>query len=237
MTPLRFLFKANKKFYLDLKAVTGYYPRNINLYKTAFIHRSATQKDQSGHRINNERLEFLGDAILGAVIGKFLYSRYTDKDEGFLTKMRSKIVNREFTNDIALKLNLDRFIVSNMTKNPATQIYGDAFEAFVGAVYLDLGYNKAEKFIISKIIEPLVNLDELIYTESNHKSRIIEWGQKHKKPVCFKTEDNNEGLLTGFKSSVVIDETVYGEGYGDSKKNAEQVAAGEALRKIEDEGL
>lgn len=232
---IKLLFVKDKKFIADIKSITGLYPGNISLYKLAITHRSASKKSSSGEKINNERLEFLGDAILDSVIAEYLYIKFQNKDEGFLTKLRSKIVNREFINELAFKINLEQLIISNTIKNGNTLIYGDAFEALIGAVYLDKGYKKVKKFIIKKVLIPHVNLNELSITETNYKSLLIEWGQKNKENIEFRTSEYVDGDEYSFQSAVIIDEVLRGKGFGDSKKTAEKAAAEEVMRKMKEE--
>ena len=232
ISSIRYIFGNKKKLKKDIKKILGFFPNNIDYYQIAFLHRSATYTDHTGKIVNNERLEYLGDAILDAVIGDFLYKKYPYEDEGFLTQTRSKIVNSENLFILAKQINLQKFIILH-TKHPVSKknIYGDAFEAFIGAVYLDKGYNKTYKFIIKKIVKKLINLKHLINTDTNYKSQIIEWGQKYQVKVEFitKLEENKSDK---FLSTIIIKDEKYGEGRGISKKEAEQDAAKIALEKI-----
>jgi len=187
--------------------------------------------------VNNERLEFLGDAILGAVIADFLYNRFPQQDEGFLTKTRSKLVNRSFLTRLTLDMGLDVFIDSNTTKNvDKSHIYGDALEALIGAIYLDQDYQKAKYFVTKKILSKYVNLNEIENKDSNFKSQLIEWSQKNKKEIRFETIEEpskDKNYKPRFISVIWIENKEMGRGNGTSKKEAQQNASHEALRKIE----
>jgi ribonuclease-3 len=207
------------------------------LYDLAFLHKSASTVDSMGNFVNNERLEFLGDAILSAVIADFLYNRFPNEDEGFLTKTRSKLVNRTFLTKLTYDMGLDVFIDSNTTKNiDNSHIYGDALEALIGAIYLDKDYMTAKYFVTKKILSKFVNLTEIEQNDLNFKSRLIEWSQKHKKELLFDTteEFNDKTRQPKFTSVVKIDDKKIGFGTGTSKKEAHQNAARQALEKMED---
>ncbi|MGF7140055.1 ribonuclease III [Roseimarinus sediminis] len=233
------LFSGKRKeFYLFLKDILGFYPANTRLYDLAFIHRSASMTDSMGKPINNERLEYLGDAILGAVIAEYLYKRFPQRDEGFLTQMRSKLVNRAFLSDLMKEMGLDLYIKSRTIGNAAiSSIYGDAFEALIGAIYLDKGYEKAQYVIVKKILNPYVDLNLIEERDTNYKSQLIEWGQKNKQEVNFDTREvehpKNKNNL--FVSIVKIENQIKGKGSGISKKEAQQKAAQEALKIIDTE--
>lgn len=237
---LKYLFisalknSEDKNIYLLIKKILGYYPADLLFYKLALTHKSSQLNNIQCHEKNNERLEYLGDAVLDAVIADFLFHRYKNKDEGFLTKMRSKMVNRNFLGNLAKKLELDEFVHFN--NKPSVQnknICGNAFEALIGAVFLDKGYKKTKKIIIHNIIGKFIDLEELIDTEYNYKSVLIEWGQKYKKEITFTTEE--ESLTPPcFFSSAMIDGIIFGEGKGGCKKEAEQNAAGQALINIKE---
>lgn len=232
------LFSSNRKeFYLFLKNLIGFYPQNLKLYDLAFLHKSASTIDSRGNFVNNERLEFLGDAILSAVIADFLYNRFPNEDEGFLTKTRSKLVNRTFLTKLTYDMGLDVFIDSNTTKNiDNSHIYGDALEALIGAIYLDKDYMTAKYFVTKKILSKFVNLTEIEQNDLNFKSRLIEWSQKHKKDLLFDTteEFNDKTKQPKFTTVVKIDDKKIGYGTGTSKKEAHQNAARQALDKLED---
>ncbi len=230
------LFKSPKKeFYLFLKNLTGYYPEKLALYNVAFTHRSASRVDSQGTVVNNERLEYLGDAILGAVIADFLYNRFPQEHEGFLTKMRSKLVNRAILTSLTYEMGLNVFIDSNtMGPTDKSHIFGDVLEALIGAVYLDHGYPAAKYFITKRILSRHVDLHEMQTLDLNYKSTLIEWGQKNKRDVRFSTveEHPDNGKPPRFLSSVIVDGVLAGKGPGGSKKESQQNAAKESLKKL-----
>lgn len=230
------LFSSERKeFYLFLKDLLGFYPQNLRLYDLAFIHKSASVVDSQGNLVNNERLEYLGDAILGAIIADFLYNRFPHEDEGFLTKTRSKLVNRAILTQLTHDMGLHIFIDSNTTKKiDKSHIYGDALEALIGAIYLDRNYQAAKFFVTKKILPQFVDLREIETEDSNFKSQLIEWSQKNKRELEFETtEETDENLKQPkFKAVVKIDNKEVGRGVGSSKKEAHQNAAKETLEKI-----
>lgn len=235
------LFSSERKeFYLFLKSLFNITPNNLNLYETALTHRSASKTDSQGNWVNNERLEYLGDAILGAVIAEFLYNRFPNMDEGFLTQMRSKLVNRSFLTELTFQIGLNYYIKSN-TNNTAenSHIYGDALEAIIGALYLDKGYQITRHFIIKKLLLHHVDLDVVQKTNTNYKSQLIEWSQKNKKEINFETseQDNEDNRQPVFISTVEVDDEIIGRGQGNSKKESQQNASREALSNLEDLGL
>lgn len=218
-----------------LKAILGFSPNDLAIYELALIHKSAMLKDNEGNILNNERLEFLGDAVLGAIVAHELYRKYPSVNEGFLTKTRSKIVNRSFLNKTALKLGL-KGLISSQSKISLerTNIMGDALEALIGAIFVDQGYKNCQKFILSKILHPFVNLNEITKHDNNFKSMLIEWGQKNKHEINFVTEEvsSTSDNAPVFVSHVEVDAIVYGRGEGNSKKESQQNAAMEALQNI-----
>jgi ribonuclease-3 len=213
----------------------GFYPNDIELYKQAFIHRSIP-RSQTDKRNNNERLEFLGDAVLDAIIADLVYHRFPNKKEGFLTNTRSKIVQRESLNNIALALGIDR----QMTSMPYAAahhkyMYGNALEALIGAVYLDRGYHRCRKFVEERIINKHVSLDKLAVQEVNFKSRLLEWGQKTKLHIEFdliETFTDEKGHLV-FQTGVSLEGTPLGVGIGATKKESQQLAAKIVIHKIQ----
>jgi ribonuclease-3 len=231
---LLFSFKE-KKFHNELKEILGFYPQHRELYDLAFTHRSASVSLEDGTFVNNERLEFLGDAVLDAVVAEFLFSRYPGRNEGFLSTMRSKIVKRKQLDVLASNLGIEKFIVANASNNNGGKhIFGNAFEALIGAIYLDKGYNNTRKFIIERILENLLNLEELEHRESDFKSRIIEWAQKNHTDLKFEIEEECTGKEHApvFISKVFIGDKLLGQGRGPSKKEAEQNAAEQAFGTI-----
>ena len=208
--------------------MVGSKPFNLSLYKLAVKHAAAAEETVNGIKISNERLEYLGDAVLGAVVAEFLFNKYPFRDEGFLTEIRSRMVNREALNQIAMKLGLNRVIEEELRgKNIGTHksIYGDALEAIVGAVYLDRGYDFCKRFVLRRIIIHF-DLDSIINTTSNFKSKIIEWSQKENATVDFKTisTDGNQKFKEFVVELLVNNESV-ATGKGATKKKAEQEAA------------
>lgn len=233
---IKLFSSPRKEFYLFLKKLIGFYPGKLIFYDIAFVHRSASRNDSQGKAVNNERLEYLGDAILGAVIADFLYNRFPQEDEGFLTKMRSKLVNRSFLTSLTFDMGLNLYIDSNTTNAvDKSHIYGDALEALIGAIYLDRGYQAAKFFITKRILSQYVDLYELEQLDTNFKSKLIEWSQKNKRQVKFDTvEEYPDGSKQPrFVAVVEVDEKIAGRGVGTSKKEAQQNAARETLRKME----
>jgi ribonuclease III len=223
----------HRKYFKVLKNLMGFIPGNLALYRMAFRHRSVAILLKNGTKSSNERLEFLGDAVLGSVIAEVLFKMYPYQDEGFLTEMRSKIVNRANLNQLAKKLGLDELLEydSKMVSYPSKQssLLGDAFEALIGAIYLDKGYNFTKEFLLTRIIEPHVNIHLLEQTETNFKSKLIEWSQRHGKDVIFELVPNSEGESSKlFTIRVNIDNENYGIGCDYNKKNAEKLAAEKA---------
>ena len=211
-------------------------PGKIELYRIAFIHKSVIPQRSNGPDKNNERLEYLGDAILDAVTADYLFQVFPGEDEGFLTQLKSKIVKRKQLNKLADNLGIGSLLQAN-TNNTQFQrnLHGNALEALIGAIYLDKGYPKTKKFIINHILIRYLDLGRLAGKESDFKSRIIEWAQKHKQEISFISQeeslpDSNE---TFFSSQVILSDQELGTGTGHSKKDAEQKAAEEALTNIQ----
>ena len=211
----------------SLKNILGFYPSNLAVYKLAFSHKSMASATVNGMQLSNERLEFLGDAILGAIVADMLFRRFPFRDEGFLTEMRSRIVSRDHLKNLALKIGLDKYIKQNSSPGMYRSMYGDAFEALVGAIYLDKGYTHTEKFVVDRIIKHHVDINEIEQSDTNYKSRIINWSQREKKTLLFETFDEGIGGKL-IKVRLLIDgnEVAIGEDY--VKKKAEQIAAGKA---------
>jgi ribonuclease-3 len=235
------LFKSysaeEKKLVLAIKAIVGTSPRNLKLYSLATLHTSISNKNDKGYRPSNERLEYLGDAILSAIVADYLFKKYPFKDEGFLTEIRSRIVNRESLNSVGKKLGLNVIIkVDSQKKGMYTHksLYGDALEAIIGAVYLDKGFKFCRKFVINKLIEPNFNIDLLIKTNSNYKSQLIEWAQKTSRVIRFDSREvQEEGQHREFEVSVFLDDSLEQKGYGPNKKKAEQTASRKLLENLE----
>mgnify|MGYP002933293661 CR=1 FL=1 len=228
----------DKAYYKALDEIFGVCPNNIELYKLALIHRSASLFLDDGTPINNERLEFLGDAVIEAVTSDYLFIEYPDRDEGFLTQLRSKIVSRQSLNVLAVNIGLDRHVISNgSTSVTQKHIYGDAFEAMIGAVYLDQGYEFVNRLLINRIYFRHLSLDELTESETDFKSRLIEWCQKNRHKIAFRTGYDKEYSANHpvFYSTVLVDGMEVGHGSGDSKKEAEQHAAFSVAQYMSDE--
>jgi len=225
------LFRKNSEYALKLERILGFKPSRISFYQQAFIHKSVLLEEAKKPFESNERLEFLGDAILDAVISSYIYQKFPFKDEGFLTQLRSKLVSRQFLNKLALKIGLDELIKSNLDRE-SKSIYGDALEALIGAIYQDKGFKKAEFFILNKLILNHVELDEVIEKETDFKSRIIEWGQKEKFKIEFEIEAGEENESKVYFAKLFIDNQLKGTGKAYSKKKAEQLAAEECYNQI-----
>jgi ribonuclease-3 len=233
--PIRVYFSPEKKLHESLRNILGFYPTNIDLYKLAFRHSSAAQHLQKGIKDSNERLEFLGDSIIGTVIAEYLFKKFPYKDEGFLTKMRSKMVSRNQHNQIALKLGLNKFIETNNDKSSKpSSINGDAYEALIGAIYLDKGYNATKEYILKRIINVHIDIDELETKEVDFKSKFIEWAQKEKKEFVFSAVvDAANSADKMFVIHLLVDNEVVGIAQHFSKKRAEQLASEDACSKLE----
>lgn len=219
--------KPDEKLISAIKNIAGISPSNLALYRLATVHSSIAKETGTGFKESNERLEYLGDAILGAAVADYLFKKFPYKSEGFLTEIRSRIVNRESLNLLARKIGIGN-IVQYDQKNAHLQqvILGNTLEAIVGAIYLDKGYLRTKKFVIDKLIGPNYDLEELVNSNSNFKSKIIEWAQREGKEVRFeilnvkKAKNHKE-----FTAQVIVNTEPLGTGYGNSKKKAEQDAA------------
>ncbi|MCX6219815.1 MAG: ribonuclease III [Bacteroidia bacterium] len=232
---IKLFSSPRKEFYSYIRNLTGHSPIKFKLYDIAFIHKSASYVDKMGNVVNNERLEYLGDAVLGTIVAEYLYNRFPFKDEGFLTQLRSRVVNRSFLTQLTFKMKLNRYVISNANSvSESSHLYGDLLEAFIGAIYLDCGYAVTKQFVIKKIFNQHVDIKEMERTDNNFKSQLIEWGQKMKQEVEFKTVNNPDSGLEKmpFLSEACIDGKVKGTGGGFSKKEAQQNAAQQALEKL-----
>ncbi len=211
-----------------MRRIFGVVPDNIELYKLALLHRSASVFLDDGTAINNERLEFLGDAILEAIVSDFLFIEFPSEDEGFLTQMRSKIVSRASLNELAARIGLTEHVVYNTNGNHSQRhLYGDALEAMIGALYLDKGYDFTNRLFINNIFRRHLDLNEITATEIDFKSRLIEWCQKSRRQITFDTafSPRSTGTNPDFISRVLIDGIEMCYGHGHSKKEAEQNAS------------
>ncbi len=237
---IKLFSSPRKEFYSFIKKLTGHSPLKFKLYDIAFIHKSASYVDKLGHVVNNERLEYLGDAVLGTIVAEYLYNRFPFKDEGFLTQLRSRVVNRSFLTQLTFKMGLNKYVISNASSvSESSHLYGDLLEAFIGAIYLDCGYAVAKEFVIKKIFNQHVDLQVMEMVDNNFKSQLIEWGQKIKQEVEFKTVTNPDSgsEKMPFVSDACVDGRVMGRGEGYSKKEAQQNAARQALEKISTQEL
>ena len=233
--PFRVWFSKDRQFYKALNDILGIYPNNIELYKLALIHKSASIVLDDGTHINNERLEYLGDAVIEAVVSDMLYIDFPYEKEGALTQLRSRIVSRSSLNELALRLGLDEYVVSYSSfNNSRKHIYGDAFEAMMGAIYLDKGYDFTNRLLINGIFKRYVDMNSLLETETDYKSRLIEWCQKKKKHLNIASHEggNNEEDVLQFYAVVTIENVDYGYGIGESKKEAEQRACRNTVEKL-----
>lgn len=219
--------KEDGDFLLGVKAILGFKPKNLQIYRKAFLHRSVNLKDADGIPMNYERLEFLGDSMLGTIISKYLYNEVPEGDEGYLTKMRSKIVSREHLNELGKDLELINFVESRIPKTHfGDNIHGNVFEALVGAIYLDRGYKYCETFITKKVINPYVDIEQLEGKVISYKSLVIEWCQKQKKSFKYNVyEDTGNDELKHFAVKLSIDNTIVAKARATSKKKAEERAS------------
>lgn len=232
---IRLFLQPKKESYFVLKNILGFSPKNIRYYRIALLHKSSGKDMFNSQSLNNERLEFLGDAILDAIVADIVFRRFPDKNEGFLTNTRSKIVKRETLDRIAYELGLNKIITSS-AKNTTTKshILGNALEAFVGAVYLDQGYERTRQFIETKLIGPYIDIDTVAKEEVNFKSKLLEWSQKRKVSLDYNLLDqiSDEKNNPVFRSEVLLNNLSAGIGTGYSKKESQQEASRTALMKI-----
>ncbi len=217
-----------KEFRKSIEQIIGQKPKNDLLYQLAFRHTSASKQTKiDGFKESNERLEFLGDAVLGMVVAEYLFKKYPFKDEGFLTEIRSRIVNRESLNIVARKIGLDKLIEFDGQRNfHRTSMFGDAMEALIGAIYLDKGFIFTKKFIISKLLSNHFDLDTVISNNSNYKSIILGWAQADGRKVEFLiVEEKGKNHSKEFIAQVLLDSEIISSGTGWNKKKAEQDAS------------
>ncbi len=224
----------NGEFLSSLKRILGFSPKEISIYETAFTHRSTNEKNLEGQPQNYERLEFLGDAMLGAVIASHLFKKVPEGNEGYLTKMRSKVVSREHLNELGRDLKLVKFLKTTIpTQQFSGNIHGNVFEALVGAIYLDRGFKYCEKFIYKRVIKPYVDIKKLEGKVISYKSIFIEWCQKHKKSFNFEIyEDNGKEEPKHFAVRLILDNETVAKARATSKKKAEERAAQRAFYKL-----
>lgn len=221
--------KPSVKEFSEIEKLVGFQAKNLSLYELAMIHGSASVVDKAGHHMNNERLEFLGDAIIEATVTDYLYRYFPTKQEGFLSTVRSKIVQRETLNRVALDMGIKDYLIT--AQNVQTHnIYGNALEALVGAVYLDQGYQRAKEFVQNQIVQKHINVDKLAQSEVNYKSKLIEWCQKQGKTLSFEViEQTQNGSETFFRVAALINDVEVGRGGGPNKIKAEQYACKHGL--------
>ena len=234
---VRLLFRKDKEPYFRVRRITGFLPHNLALYRTALRHKSLSRGENGYHNVNNERLEYLGDAVLSAVVADILYERYPKRQEGFLTTLRSKLVRRDMLNQLAVQIGLDKLVLHEGPVTSAHNSYmnGNAFEAFVGALYLDRGYTACKQFVRRVILRKFVNIDELAKKEENYKSRLLEWCQKYQLDCRFEMISQkmlSDHATPKFVSRVTIEGIYCGNGEGFSKKESHQQAARQAYQKV-----
>lgn len=225
-------------FFNEIKRIIGFTPKNLYYYKKAFIHRSIKQVDKkSGLPLNYERLEFLGDAMLSAIIAAYLFQKTPSGDEGYLTQMRSKIVSREHLNELGKDLDFLRFVKSTVAKSKfGENIHGNVFEALIGAIYLDRGYSYCEKFIKKRVLDPYVDVLKLEGKITSYKSLFIEWCQKEKKDFKYDVyEDTGKNKVKHFSVKLLLDGKIISKGRATSKKKAEETASKRAYYALQDE--
>jgi ribonuclease-3 len=231
------LLLDKQEFSSRLKKILGFRPGNLRLYEIAFIHRSASFTLPDGKRVNNERLEYLGDAVLDAILSDFLFEKFPDANEGFLTKIRSRIVNRDILNQLALSMGINKILISNVSSVHTTKnLYGDALEALIGSVFLDKGFKKTKKLFLKNVLNKFLDLNTIVNTDTDYKSLVFEWVQKHKSNLIFTYKEEYDFNLkkSVFSTTLFIDKTEFGEGQGSSKKEAEQEASSQAWKKLKD---
>lgn len=236
--------RINGTFILDkrefgsrLKKILGFKPGNLKIYEIAFIHKSASFTLPNGKKVNNERLEYLGDAILDAILSDYLFKKFPDANEGFLTKIRSRIVNREVLNQLALSMKINNILVSNVSSiNPSKNLNGDALEALIGSVFLDKGFKKTKRLFIRNVLNKYLDLDEIINTDTDYKSLVFEWVQKNNSNLKFTYNEEYDFNLkkSVFSTTLLIDNKEFGQGHGSSKKEAEQEASSQAWQRLKD---
>ena len=231
--------REEKELFSSLYEVMGFYPQNISYYKQALMHKSIGRRNEKGKPLNNERLEFLGDALLDAVVGHIVYDHFPGKREGFLTNTRSKLVSRDTLGKLAEEMGLKRLIVSSGQSNSHNSyMAGNAFEALVGAIYLDQGYDGVMRFMKKRILARLINIDKVAYKEVNFKSKLLEWSQKNRVRMEYqmkKQEIDKESGSPVFKFQVFIEGVPGESGQGFSKKEAQQLASEATLKRLKRE--
>lgn len=222
-----FLPVNEKKLKASLKNILGFSPKNLSLYNQAFRHNSVAKEIKEGVKDSNERLEYLGDAVLNTIIAIYLFKKFPYKDEGFLTKMRSKIVSRAHLNQLAVKLGLNKLL--SLNSDPGfkfSSMNGDAFEALIGAIYLDKGFKSTQNFVQNRLLKFHVDVEKILLTETDFKSKLIEWSQREKKDIRFQVqEERGRGYDKQFVIATVVSGEIIAKGEHFSKKKAEQLSA------------
>jgi ribonuclease-3 len=236
---LRFWHKgsqSNRILVRSIQNIAGVTPRNIELYKLATQHRSIARQNNIGLKESNERLEYLGDAILGSIVAEYLFKKYPLKDEGFLTEIRSRIVNRDALNNASRNMGISdivEFTNNRKSRQAYKSIYGDTLEALIGAIYLDKGYKATRRFIIHKLLRQQYDLEKIIQTNPNYKSKIIEWAHRKNKEIKFEiTQVKGSSHNREFRAELQVEGETVAEGNGYSKKKAEQDAAQKSCVKL-----
>ena len=236
---IRLPFRKEKELFSSLYDVMGFYPHNISFYQQALMHKSIGRRNEKGKSLNNERLEFLGDALLDAVVGDIVYKHFPGKREGFLTNTRSKLVSRDTLGKLAEEMGLKRLILSSGHSNSHNSyMAGNAFEALVGAIYLDQGYDGVMRFMEKRILSKLINIDKVAYKEVNFKSKLLEWSQKNRVRMEFrmlKQEIDKESSSPVFNFQVFLEGVAGETGKGYSKKEAQQLASEATLKRLKRE--
>lgn len=229
--------EKNDEFYVGLKKILGFKPGDLSIYEEAFTHRSMNNTSENGTAQNYERMEFLGDAMLGSVIAAHLYKKVPGGNEGYLTKMRSKVVSREHLNELGRDLNLIKLVRTNIpTKQFGENIHGNVFEALIGAIYTDKGYGACEKFIQRRVVKPYVDIQKLEGKIISYKSLFIEWCQKNKRSFRFNVyDDTGNDTLKHFAVKLELDHITVAKARATSKKKAEERAAKRAYYKLQKE--
>jgi len=232
---IKLSFRKDKELYLSLYEILGFYPHDISYYKLALMHKSIMRRNSKGKPVNNERLEFLGDAVLDAVVGDIVYQHFPGKREGFLTNTRSKLVQRDTLNKLAQEMGINQLILSNgHSSSHNSYMGGNAFEALVGAVYLDRGYDACMYFMQKRILAQMINIDKVAYKEVNFKSKLIEWSQKNRVNLEFvlldQQKDSNGSPVFTYQVEIEGVKGSIGKGY--SKKESQQVASKDTLDQL-----
>jgi len=225
------IFQKKSEFALALERILGFSPKRLHFYRQAFTHKSVIKDSKQEAFESYERLEFLGDAILDSIVSTYLFKKFPFKDEGFLTQLRSRLVRRKTLNDLGDKIGLKGLIEAKLNRESKT-IYGDALEALIGAVYLDKGYIVAEKFVLEKLILAHIDMEEVIQTETDFKSRVLEWAQKNRKQLAYNITEQDVNKNKLFTAQLLIEDEIKGKGTAISKKRAEQLAAEQFYKEI-----